>query len=243
MQGPQVIAMWSGPRNLSTAMMRSFGSRADCSVIDEPFFAPFLKVSGKDHPGRKETLSRHETDPHRAAKLCASPETNKTYSFQKHMPHHMLDGFPLDWAKGAKHFFLIREPERVLASYIKGRAEFDMQDLGFAPQRRLFETLAEMTGRRPPVIESTAILKNPEAALRGLCRAIDIPFDKAMLKWEAGPRPEDGAWAPYWYQSVENSTGFGPPPIGIPKIPFQYEEILAQCRVDYAVLLRHCVSY
>jgi hypothetical protein len=238
-----IIAMWSGPRNLSTAMMRSFGARADCSVIDEPFFAPFLAVSGKDHPGREATLAHHNIDPQRVAELCAAPPVTTRYCFQKHMPHHMLPGFALDWAKEAKHFFLIRAPERVLASYIKGRDVFDLEDLGFAPQRRLFETLTEMTGRRPPVIDSVEILKDPEGALRGVCRAIDIPFDRAMLKWEAGRRPEDGAWAPYWYHGVENSTGFGPPPTDVPKIPAQYNEILAQCRDDYAALSHYCVSY
>jgi len=241
--GAQVIAMWSGPRNLSTAMMRSFGARADCSVMDEPFFAPFLKVSGKDHPGRAETLNQHETDPIQVAQTCAAPLTSNAYAFQKHMPHHMLEGFPLDWAKTAKHFFLIREPERVLASYIKGRADFDLEDLGFAPQRRLFETLTETTGTRPPVIDSQQILEDPEKALNGLCQAIDIPFEKAMLRWEAGPRLEDGAWAPYWYHSVENSTGFGPPPTGAPVIPSKYKDILELCRADYEALSRHCVSY
>ena len=121
----QVIAMWSGPRNLSTAMMRSFGSRGDCTVWDEPFFAPFLKAAGIDHPGRAETLKAHETDPYVVGQRCAAaPPSGHTYYFQKHMPHHMLPEFPLGWAKTAKHFFLIREPARVIASYIKGRAEF-----------------------------------------------------------------------------------------------------------------------
>jgi len=211
--------------------------------MDEPFFAPFLKVSGKAHPGREETLARHETDPLRVAKLCARPETNKAYSFQKHMPHHMLKGFSLDWARKAKHFFLIREPERVLASYIKGRDVFDVEDLGFASQKRLFDTLTQITDQRPPVIKSATILESPKTALQSLCRAIDIPFDEAMLGWEAGPRLEDGAWAPYWYHSVENSTGFGPPPMSLPKIPSQYKEDLSQCRADYAALSQHCVSY
>jgi len=119
----QIIAMWSGPRNLSTAMMRSFGARSDCAVIDEPFFAPFLAISGKAHPGRDETLTAHETDPDKVAALCRTPHETE-YVFQKHMPHHMLDGFPMGWANGAKHFFLIRHPRRVIASYAKGRAKY-----------------------------------------------------------------------------------------------------------------------
>ncbi|MEP3889947.1 MAG: HAD family hydrolase [Hellea sp.] len=230
-----IIAMWSGPRNLSTAMMRSFGARADCSVIDEPYFAPFLKVSGKAHPGRDETLARHEYDPQEVAELCSAP-TETAYCFQKHMPHHMLEGFPMDWAyskheTAAKHFFLIREPARVIASYIKGRDAFDLDDLGFAPQRRLWEQLG-----RPPVIDSLDILRWPKTMLSQLCHAIDIPFDTAMLSWEKGARDEDGAWAPYWYKSVESSTGFAPPPETQPVVPPQYRDMLAACEEDYAAM-------
>ena len=222
-----IIAMWSGPRNLSTAMMRSFGAREDCAVLDEPFFAPFLAVSGKAHPGRKETLAAHETDPEKVAKLCAA-KTSEAYSFQKHMPHHMLPCFPTAWMKEAKHFFLLRHPCRVIASYAKGRAEFSFDDLGFAAQRKLWEALG-----RPPVIESETILQNPEAALRALCAAIDIPFDPAMLSWASGRREEDGAWAPWWYESVWASTGFTAPPS--PELP----DILA----PHLPLLEGCLSH
>lgn len=225
-----IIVMWSGPRNLSTAMMRSFGARADCSVIDEPFFAPYLKATGVPHPGREETLERHETDPVKAAQMCMAKPTT-SYSFQKHMPHHMIEGFPLEWTKGAKHFFLIREPARVIASYVKGRENFEIEDLGFVPQRQLWERFG-----RPPVIESSDILRHPKTMLSQLCRAIDIPFDNAMLRWEAGPRAEDGAWAPYWYHSVENSTGFGSAPETEPVIADEYKDILAICEADYQVM-------
>ena len=225
-----IIAMWSGPRNLSTAMMRSFGARADCSVIDEPFFAPFLAVSGKPHPGREETLARHECDPQKVEQFCLA-ETGTAYSFQKHMPHHMLKGFPMKWAKEAKHFFLIREPARVIASYAKGREHFDLDDLGFAPQRKLWEQLS-----RPPVIDSMDILLWPRTMLSQLCHAIDIPFDDAMLSWEIGLRETDGAWAPYWYKSVENSTGFSEPPETEPVIPAQYKDMLKACEADYCAM-------
>ena len=222
-----IIAMWSGPRNLSTAMMRSFGARNDCSVMDEPFFAPFLEVSGKAHPGREETLTAHECDPETVAELCVA-ETETAYCFQKHMPHHMLEGFPMEWAKHAKHFFLIREPARVIASYAKGRDAFELEDLGFAPQRKLWEQLG-----RPPVIDSMDILYWPRTMLSQLCHAIDIPFDSAMLSWEKGSRDTDGAWAPYWYKSVENSSGFTAPPDTVPIIPPQYQEMLKACEDDY----------
>ena len=231
-----IIAMWSGPRNLSTAMMRSFGARADCAVIDEPFFAPFLKVSGKAHPGRAETLAAHETDPEKVAALCLK-ETSQAYSFQKHMPHHMLSRFPMSWARGAKHFFLLRHPQRVIASYAKGRAEFELEDLGFSPQRQLWEQLG-----RPPVIHSETILQNPENALRKLCAAIDIPFDAAMLSWPAGPRDEDGAWAPWWYESVHRSTGFGLAPSVMPSISNELQAMLEACLPDYEALAARAIK-
>ena len=225
-----IIAMWSGPRNLSTAMMRSFGARNDCSVMDEPFFAPYLVATGKEHPGREETLARHETDPDKVGKMClATPLT--PFSFQKHMPQHMVDGFPMDWAKSAKHFFLIREPSRVIASYIRGRAKFLVEDLGFSAQRQLWFELG-----RPPVIDSLDILKAPEVMLRRLCMAIDIPWDPAMLSWEAGLKPEDGAWAPYWYHSVQNSTGFGPPPDKQAIVDEAYKKVLNEVQPDFDIL-------
>jgi hypothetical protein len=195
--------------------------------MDEPFFAPFLKVSGKAHPGRKETLALHECDPIKVEKMCLA-KTDTSYSFQKHMPHHMLDGFPMDWTKGAKHFFLIREPARVIASYARGRESFDLDDLGFAPQRKLWEELG-----RPPVIDSMDILRWPRTMLSQLCHAINIPFDDAMLSWEKGLQVTDGAWAPYWYKSVENSTGFSQPPETEPVVPQQYQEMLKACEEDY----------
>jgi len=229
-----VICMWSGPRNLSTAMMRSFGARADTEVMDEPFFAPFLAISGKAHPGRAETLARHETHPASVAAMCsAAPSPGVLYSFQKHMPHHMLEGFPLDWAKEARHFFLLRHPQRVIASYVKGRARFDLDDLGFAPQLRLYGMLSDLVGSAPPVINSEDILHAPEAALIALCAALEMEFDPAMLSWDPGPRPEDGAWAPYWYHSVENSTGFGPPPGALPQLTAENLAILKECLADY----------
>lgn len=230
-----IIAMWSGPRNLSTAMMRSFGARADCAVLDEPFFAPFLDVTGKAHPGRDETLARHETNPKKVAELCQAP-VSPAYHFQKHMPHHMLDDFPMDWAKGAKHFFLLRHPQRVISSYAKGRADFDLDDLGFALQRALWEVL-----ERPPVIHSETILQASEAALRSLCNAIDIPFDPSMLDWPAGPRAEDGAWAPWWYASVERSTGFGPAPKHMPDLAPEYSDLYTACLADYDVMAAHAL--
>lgn len=231
-----IICMWSGPRNLSTAMMRSFGSRADCVVLDEPFYAPFLKTSEKSHPGGDETLAAHETDPDKVAANCAAP-IPEAFHFQKHMPHHMLDNFPMAWTGQATHFFLLRHPQRVIASYAKSRADFEAADLGFAAQHRLWTQLGQ-----PPVIHSEAILRQPERALRALCAAINIPFDPAMLSWEPGPRDADGAWAPWWYENVWRSSGFGPPPGNLPEIARAHHPLLDACLPEYEALCANAIK-
>jgi len=182
--------------------------------MDEPFFAPYLVATGKAHPGREETLARHETDPHKAAQMCLTASSTP-YSFQKHMPQHMVEGFPMVWAKDAKHFFLIREPVRVIASYVRGRAEFEVEDLGFLSQRRLWEDLG-----RPPVIDSADILRAPDVMLERLCAAIDIA-------------------APYWYHSVHSSTGFGAPPQSLPTLDKAYQPYLEAVQSDFDILFQN----
>lgn len=148
----------------------------------------------------------------------------------------MLKEFPLGWAKESAHFFLIRHPARVICSYIKGRAAFDIDDLGYRPQRQLFDRLSDLTGTAPPIVDCDDILRAPEMTLANLCRAIGLPWDRAMLSWEAGPRDTDGAWAPYWYSSVERSTGFSAPPKELPTVPPEFSEIYRVCMRDYEVL-------
>jgi len=228
-----VICMWSGPRNLSTAMMRSFENRADTHVWDEPFFAPWLAATGKDHPGREETLSRHESNPKRVAKLCLEqPPGGARYYFQKHMPHHMEDLFPVAWTKACKHFFLIRRPDAVIASYVKGRAEFDIDDIGFFPLIRFYDWL-ENQGHAIPIVDCDDILTDPKNILGALCAALGMPFDPAMLSWPAGPRDTDGAWAPWWYKSVQSSTGFAAPKTEKPVVPQKHQTLLEQCQPAY----------
>lgn len=197
------IAMWSGPRNLSTALMYAFGSRPDCAIWDEPFYAPYLAASGADHPLRAEVLAAHESDPAKVAARCAGPiPGGKAHFYMKHMPHHMLDGFPLDWAAGCVNIHLIRHPARVIASYGQKRAEITREDIGFAQQWALYQRLGGV------VIDSSDIRADPDAMLRKLCAAIGLDFSPAMLSWPKGPRAEDGAWAAHWYGAVHDSTGF-----------------------------------
>jgi hypothetical protein len=210
---PIRICMWSGPRNISTAMMRSFGNRSDCAVSDEPFYAAYLAETGLDHPMRDEVLASQPTDWRAVAAALAGPAPGgaKVW-YQKHMTHHMLDGFGLDWADGAVNAFLIRDPARVLASYVVKRGEVTLADIGVERQRELFEREADRLGAPPPVVEGRDVLADPAATLGRLCAALGVAFDPAMLAWPAGPRDSDGVWAPAWYDAVERSTGFGPPP-------------------------------
>lgn len=197
------IAMWSGPRNLSTAMMYAFGNRSDFAVWDEPFYAPYLAKTGFDHPMAAEIIATHESDPAKVAARCLDTiPAQKPHFYMKHMPHHMIDGFPTGWAKDCINIHLIRHPARVIASYGVKRSDITDDDIGFRQQAALFDQIGGI------VIDSADIRQDPENMLKKLCAAIDLPFDPAMLSWPAGPRKDDGIWAAHWYNAVHKSTGF-----------------------------------
>lgn len=233
------IAMWSGPRNLSTAMMYAFAARGDCAVWDEPFYAPYLAATGADHPMAAEIIAAHEVDPARVAARCAGPgPADSPHFYMKHMPHHMLPGFPVDWARGCANVFLIRHPARVVASYARKRQGPELRDLGFLQQAALFDTIAGW-GTRPVVIDSDDIRANPEAALRALCTAIGLPFTPAMLHWPAGGRAEDGAWAAHWYGAVHRSTGFEAAEGPLPDLSGDYATLAEAALPFYEKLAAH----
>ena len=197
------IAMWSGPRNLSTAMMYAFGNRPDFAVWDEPFYAPYLAKTGYDHPIAAEIIAAHESNPEKVAERCLDTiPAQKPHFYMKHMPHHMIDGFPTVWAKECINIHLIRHPARVIASYGVKRSDITDDDIGFRQQAELFDQIGGI------VIDSADIRQDPEKKLKKICAAIDLPFDPAMLSWSAGPRPDDGIWAAHWYNAVHKSTGF-----------------------------------
>lgn len=214
------IAMWSGPRNLSTAMMYAFGNRADFAAWDEPFYAAYLAQSGIDHPMRDAVLAAHETDPQKVGDTCAGPvPEGKKHWYMKHMGFHMLDGFPLDWAKDCVNIHLIRHPARVVASYAAKRENPTLDDIGFRQQ-------VEIYNRFPgPVIDSADIRRNPEGMLKKLCKIIGLDWDDAMLSWPAGVRSFDGAWAPHWYNAVHKSTGFAGAEGPLPKLEGEAREL------------------
>ena len=210
-QEPVRIAMWSGPRNLSTAIMRSFGNRPDCAVSDEPFYGPYLLLTGLDHPMRKEILHHHEKDWRKVdAALAGPPPGGKRLWYQKHMTHHMLPEIGRSFMRACRHAFLIRHPARVLSSYARKREAVEFDDIGFRQQEALFDEAASIAGETPPVVDSETILADPKHVLGQLCAALKIPFSETMLSWPPGQRDSDGIWAPHWYDAVNRSTGFGP---------------------------------
>jgi hypothetical protein len=207
------IAMWSGPRNISTALMRSFGARPDTAVIDEPFYAAYLAQTGLDHPMREAVLASQPQDWRDVVQQLLGPVPDgKQVFYQKHMTHHMLPQIGRDWITRLRNAFLIRDPAAVLASYIQKRSEVTLGDIGVLQQRELFEREADRIGCAPPVIDGADLLANPGRALSQLCVVLGIEYTPSMLSWPAGRRATDGVWAPAWYIAVEQSTGFGPPP-------------------------------
>lgn len=241
--GGRRIAMWSGPRNLSTAMMRSFGNRADCAaVMDEPFYAAYLAASGKDHPMRAEVLASQPQDWRAVARDCATAAVPAgRILYQKQMTHHMLQGFGLDWMDGVEHAFLIRAPERVVASYAAKREAVTLADLGFERQAELFDRVAQRSGVAPPVIDAEAVRADPEQVLRRLCAALGLEFDPGMLGWPAGPRPSDGVWGAHWYAAVVGSTGFAAPEPAPPPLAGEMRAIAEAGRADYERLLQYAL--
>ena len=208
---PLRLAMWSGPRNISTAMMRAWENRGDCAVVDEPLYAHYLATTGIAHPGREQVIAAGETDWRKVAAWLTGPVPGgKAIWYQKHMTHHLLPHIAREWLGGLTHVFLIRDPREVLASYVKSRPEVTAEDIGVLQQLEIYQYVRTATGADPPVIDAAEFLRDPAAQLRALCAALGIGFTERMLAWPPGPRPTDGVWAPHWYAAVERSTGFEP---------------------------------
>jgi hypothetical protein len=228
------IAMWSGPRNLSTAMMRSFSSRADTFVSDEPFYGCFLKDTGAGHPMREEVIAAMDCDWHGVTAALRGPVPDGSpIWYQKHMWHHMTGPVGHADFDGFTHAFLIREPERMIASYLRKRETADFDGFGMDRQAEFFEREADRLGHAPPVVDANDVLANPQAVLSKLCAALGIGWNPAMLRWAPGRRETDGPWAPHWYAAVEASTGFGPPERDAVDLPDDARRVADQCRPYY----------
>ena len=234
------IAMWSGPRNLSTAMMRSFGSRADTFVSDEPFYGAYLKQTGDPQPMADAVMASMDCDWDSVARAMAGPcPEPAAIWYQKHMAHHMVGSIGHDDMPGLRHAFLIRDPERVVASYAAKRVAVRPEHLGCERQVEYFEREADRLGQAPPVIDSAEVLRDPPAMLERLCAALGIPWDPAMLRWEQGIRPTDGIWASHWYDAVAASTGFGPPDTAPVTLDDEARRVVDACRPHYERLAEH----
>lgn len=224
--------MWSGPRNISTAMMRAWGSRPDCHVVDEPLYASYLARTGLDHPGRAEILASQSTDgPTVITDLVSGAvPAGTTVVYQKHMAQHLVPDIDRSALADLAHAFLIRSPAEVVASYARVRDEPTVDDLGFVQQAELFDRFGG------PVIDARDVLERPEPTLRALCAALAVPFDPAMLGWAAGPRATDGVWGRHWYAGVWDSTGFAPYRPPSEPVPAELVPLVEQCQPYYEAL-------
>ncbi len=228
------IAMWSGPRNISTAMMRAWENRADCAVWDEPLYGYYLAKTGIAHPGADEVIAAWGTDAEAIIARCigAAPGGEAVF-YQKHMTLHLLPELPRDWLASLTNCFLIREPEAVVASYGAVRSDLTLADIGFVQQAELYQQVLEMSPERPVVIDSREFLLDPEGMLRAICTRVGVDFDPCMLSWPPGPRASDGVWARYWYESVWQSTGFAPYRDRVYQLSPEHRRIAAAARPHY----------
>lgn len=235
------IAMWSGPRNLSTALMYAFAARGDCSVCDEPFYGAYLAATEIDHPMRGEVIASQPSDgADVAADLLGPIPEGKAIWYQKHMTLHMIPEFDRRFMRGLTNVFLIRHPARVVASYAKKRESPTLADIGFVQQAELFDQVADWLGHAPLVVDSADIRANPLMALTNLCGALGIPFTENMLRWPAGPKPFDGVWAPHWYNAVHVSTGFEAAEGPLPEVPEEFRTLVERAMSYYDQLRRYC---
>ena len=215
-------------------MMRSFGSRADTYVSDEPFYGCFLKSTGADHPMRDEVIASMDCDWESVmASLRGPTPDGSPIWYQKHMWHHMSGPIGYDDFEGFTHAFLIREPERMIASYLRKRESAAFEGLGMDRQSEFFDREAQRLGHAPPVIDAHDVLMNPHRVLSKLCEALGIAWDMSMLSWLPGRRETDGVWAAHWYGAVEASTGFGPPETDHVELPDDAQRLADRCRPYY----------
>ena len=235
--------MWSGPRNISTALMRSWESRSDTFVIDEPFYAHYLSVTNVDHPGRDEIIQNGETDQSVVSKgLISDIDDSCSIYFQKHMTHHMIPSVDRDWMKDVVNCFLIRNPKDMILSYTKVNSNLSMHLLGLEEQYELFEYVTKINGRAPPVVDSKDILIDPRKTLSLLCEKVGVIFSEEMLSWSKGVRDTDGVWAKYWYDNVINSTGFNTYTEKNEVIRDEYFQLYEDCLKIYEKLSKHKIK-
>ena len=234
------LAVWSGPRNISTAMMRAWGNRSDTVVIDEPFYGLYLHRTGRHHPGSAEIVSHTETDAYKIVGRLIGPIPNgKKVFYQKHMAHHLVPDVDRSWLGAVINCFLIRDPAEVITSYVKKNPDPTLEDLGFVQQAELFHHVHHINGAVPAVVDARDVLQNPRRILELLCRAAGVEFEDAMLSWPPGLRESDGVWAKFWYAEVAESTCFQPYRQKTEPVPAPLVKLYEQCVEYYSELYRH----
>ena len=239
-QQPLRIAMWSGPRNISTALMRSWGNRPDTFVCDEPFYAHYLAQTKLPHPGADEVIRHQENDWRKVVGWLTGPiPQGKSIFYQKHMAHHLLPNMERGWLDNVANCFLIRPPREMLASLLHFLPQPTLADTGLPQQLEIFHQVRERSGRTPPILDARDVLGHPQRTLGALCDALNVPFDEAMLSWPPGPRSTDGVWAKHWYAAVEKTTCFQPYKPKDDPVPDSLLPLLAQCEELYHQLYSH----
>ena len=232
--------MWSGPRNISTAMMRAWENRTDCTVIDEPFYPHYLQFTGIDHPMADDIISHYPTDLDTALSLVKNiPDTGLIY--QKQIITHMLEHIPLDWIADVSNLFLIRHPAYMVSSYSMKREQLTPDDFGYPLLEKVFDVASSVTKQRPIVVDSTQFLGNPSAYLKHICQHLNIDFQDTMLSWPKGTRSTDGIWEAHWYDSVKKSSGFGKPRTTMPTLNTQQQNVVDACMPHYNALKQHAL--
>jgi len=232
--------MWSGPRNISTAMMRAWGNRNDTVVVDEPFYAYYLRATDIVHPGADEVIATGETDWRKVVAYVTGPvPKGKQIFFQKQMTHHLLPEIDREWLGAVTNCFLIRDPREVIASYIKKREDPALEDLGFVQQAEIFDFVRTRTASVPPVVDAKDVLQNPERTLRLVCEAVGVEFSESMLSWPPGLRDTDGIWAKHWYGEVAKTTSFQPYHPTPSEVPARLRETYQHCYECYERLNKY----
>lgn len=239
-QIPLRIAAWSGPRNISTAMMRAWGNRPDTFVCDEPLYAHYLRVTGLPHPGAAEVIAHHESDWRKVVSwLTEAVPEGKAVFYQKHMTHHLLPEIDRSWLARVTNCFLIRHPQEVITSYIAKNNDPSVEDVGFVQQAEIFDWVRAASGATPAVLDARDVQENPRRMLGLWCESLGIEFTENMLVWPPGLRPTDGIWARHWYKEVETSTSFRPHRPKAAPVPERLSGVYARCLDCYERLYEH----
>ena len=237
-----IINMWSGPRNISTALMRSFENRDDTEVWDEPFYAYYLFETKKKHPMHQEIIEKYETDLAKLIYKIKKTESKDGVFYLKQMTHHMLPSIPMEWSLNHKNCLLIRNPKEVINSYSQKNEILNIQDIGFYQQFEIYNFF--LKHKVPcPIIDSKDILINPEKSLKVLCDILGIKFSSKMISWPEGKRETDGIWESHWYQNVQQSTEFTPYHEKDITIPNLYENLLSECMDIYQELNKSKIDF